>query len=500
MPARGFATDQIHAGDLPDPGHGARIPPIQLSAGFRFHGLADARERFAAAAPAPGRPGDGHPGDGHLGDGHPGDGHPGDGDPGDGHPRDAYLQGGPEDAYTYTRIGNPTVAGLERRLAHLEGGEHAIAVGSGQAAVTVALLALLRAGDHVLAAPGLYEGTRNLLLENFSRFGIGTDVVSDPADPAAWRAALRPTTRVLFGESIANPTNDVLDIAAVAGVAHAHGMPLVVDNTLATPYLLRPIEHGADVVVHSASKFLSGHGAVLGGAVVTAAGVDLRAATPDDRPFHEFARHAVASRLGPVLSPLNAFLIRQGIETLSLRMRQHSANALVVAQWLERQPEVASVAYAGLPWRASDALTRQYLPRGAGAVVAVTLHGGEPSAAAFLDAVELFSHMTHLGDVRSLVMHPASTTHAGRTAAERAAAGIHPGTLRLSVGIEDVDDLVGDLERGLAAVRRRAGRVPPPAGRARPARPGVPLPGQPGLDRPAQPGPAVAALVPVPVA
>ncbi|MGF1661479.1 MAG: O-acetylhomoserine aminocarboxypropyltransferase/cysteine synthase family protein [Kineosporiaceae bacterium] len=423
MPARGFATDQIHAGDRPDPGHGARIPPVHLTAGFRFTSLEDARARFAAADPAAGPEADlAHP----------------DADPG---------------PWTYTRIGNPTIAALERRLAHLEGGDHAIAVASGQAAVTTALLGLLQAGDRVLAAPQLYEGTRNLLLENFARFGIETDVVRDPADPDAWRGALRPTTRVLFGESVANPTNEVLDIAAVAGVAHAHEVPLVVDNTLATPYLLRPIEHGADVVVHSASKFLSGHGAALAGAVVTATTVDRYARIPGDRPFHEFARHVVASRLGPVLSPLNAFLVQQGIETLSLRMRQHSANALVVAQWLERQPEVTAVDYAGIPWRESYPLARRYLPRGAGAVLAFTLAGGEPAAAAFLDSVEVFSHMTHLGDVRSLVMHPASTTHAGRTAAERAAAGIHPGTLRLSVGIEDVDDLVADLARGLAAAR-----------------------------------------------
>lgn len=394
-PTHGFTTAQVHAGDLHDGAHGSRITPVHLTAGFRFDSLDEARDRFA----------------------------------------------GDDDGYLYTRVGNPSIAALERRLAALEGGDHAIAVGSGQAAVTVALLGLLRAGDHIVIAGNLYLGSRNLVLENFSRFGITATVVADPSDADQWRSALRPTTRALLAESVSNPTQEVLDIAAVAEVAHSHGVPLVVDNTLATPYLVRPIEHGADVVVHSASKFLAGHGAVIGGAIVIRGHED----------YARFARDTIAARFGPTLSPLNAFLIQQGIETLSLRMRQHSANALAVARWLEDRPEVLSVDYAGLassPWQA---LAARYLPRGAGGVVSFTLAGGESAARALVESVRLFSHMTHLGDVRSIILHPATTSHAGLSEDERRAARIWPGTIRLSVGIEDIEDLLADLGQALDA-------------------------------------------------
>lgn len=438
-----FATEQIHAGDLVDAGHGARIPPVHLTAGFRFQDFEEARARFA----------------------------------------------GEDDGYSYTRIGNPSIAALERRLAHLERGDEAIVVGSGQAAVSVALLALLQAGDHLVAAGHLYEGSRNLFTENFARFGIDVDFVDEPTSAEAWTRLVRPTTRAFFGESIANPTNQVLDVALVAEVAHAHGLPLVVDNTLATPYLLRPIEHGADVVVHSASKFLAGHGACLGGAVVVAGTADRYATGTGDRGYADFARHVIAARLGPTLSPMNAFLIQQGIETLSLRMRQHSANALVVAQWLERRPEVVSVDYAALPWHSSYPSARRYLPRGAGAVLAFTLAGGEPAARTVVEGVTVFSHMTHIGDVRSLILHPASTTHALRPQAEREAAGIGAGTLRLSVGVEDADDLLADLEAAFQRLPAAASRAASPA--APPAL-SVPAP----LTVPA-PGPARAVAVPV---
>jgi O-acetylhomoserine (thiol)-lyase len=424
----GFTTQQVHAGAVTDDPTGARIPPVYLTAGFVFDDFEQARARFA----------------------------------------------GDDDGYTYSRVANPTCAALETRLARLEGGDDALVVGSGQAAVTVALLGLLQAGDHLLASSRLYEGSRGLFAENFARLGIDVTFVAEATDPTAWRRLVRPTTRALFVESIPNPTNDLVDLRALADVARDHGVPLVVDNTLATPYLLRPLEHGADVVVHSASKFLSGHGASLGGAVVTGgdgawvARADrfphlheptraLGGASWSDRygarAYVEHTRHVVAARLGPSLSPLNAFLVQQGLETLSLRVRQHSANALAVARWLEQQPEVEHVDHAGLPSHPSYALARRYLPRGAGSVFAVTLAGGEPAARRFVDAVRLFSRMTHLGDVRSLVLHPASTTHAHRSVAERAAGGISDGTLRLSVGIEDLEDLLDDLERALAAVR-----------------------------------------------
>lgn len=427
----GFTTQQVHAGaDTGPVGHGDRVAPIHVSAGFRFEDPDTAAARFSGEA----------------------------------------------DGFVYSRIANPTTAALERRLAALEGGADALVVGSGQAAITTALLGLLQSGDHLLASDHLYEGSRGLFSENFARFGIEVDFVEDHADPAAWRRLLRPTTRALFAESLSNPRNEVLDVAAVAGVAHAHGVPLVVDNTLATPYLLRPLEHGADVVVHSASKFLSGHGTALGGVVVVGRGFDWDAHDDGGAPrfpqlsepsavlggrswadlhgercYAEHARHHVAARFGPVLSPFNAFLVQQGVETLSLRMAQHCRSAALLAAWLERHPAVERVDHASLASSPSHQRARRYLPRGSGAVLAVTLRGGAPAARRFIGALELFSHMTHLGDVRSLVVHPASTTHAHRTEAERERAGVHPGTVRLSVGIEDVEDLQADLRRALDA-------------------------------------------------
>ncbi|WP_258066646.1 O-acetylhomoserine aminocarboxypropyltransferase/cysteine synthase family protein [Rathayibacter sp. AY1F6] len=429
--AAGFTTRQVHAGAAPDGAHGARVTPVHLSAGFVFDSFEHARERFA----------------------------------------------GEDEGYLYTRNGNPTTEEVERRLADLEGGAEAILVASGQAATASALLGILQAGDRVLSSRRLYEGNRGLLVQNFGRLGIGVDFVDDASDLGEWERRIGPDTRVLFGEPIPNPKNDLLDLPALAAIAHRHGLPFVVDNTLATPYLLRPIEHGADVVVHSTSKFLAGHGSALGGVIVDAGTFDW-AARPalfphlnqeersfggrswteqhGRRAFVSYTRDIVVSRLGPTPSPLNSFLLRQGVETLSLRVERHSANALAVARFLEERPEVVSVDYSGLESSPSFALAQRLLPRGQGSVFSFTVAGGGAGAAAFIDAVELFSHMTHLGDVRSLVLHPASTTHAGRTPAERAAAGIHPGLLRLSIGIEDVDDLLRDLERGLAAVRARA--------------------------------------------
>ncbi|MGN6326500.1 O-acetylhomoserine aminocarboxypropyltransferase/cysteine synthase family protein [Pseudolysinimonas sp.] len=431
--AAGFTTRQLRAGDADGSRIAPRALPIYLTAGFELADFDAAAEQF------------------HGGDG-----------------------------YSYTRVANPTTDALERRIADLESGAEALVVGSGQAATSIALLGLLRAGDHIVSAASIYEGTRGLLLDNLARLGITVDFVADAADLGAWERAIRPETRVLFGESIPNPTNDLFDIAAVADLAHAHGIPLVIDSTLASPYLLRPIEHGADIVVHSASKFLAGHGAVLGGVVVDNGRFDaarsgelfphlvardrLGGPSPWERAGGRariaYLRDVVALRFGPTASPLNAFLINQGIETLSLRVERQSANALVVARWLEERPEVASVAYAGLPSSPHHALATRYLPNGFGSVFAFTLHGGLAAARAFVDALEVFTHMTHLGDVRSLVLHPASTSHTLRSAEEQAAAGILPGTLRVSIGIEDAPDLLADLERGLTAARAAA-----PAGR-----------------------------------
>ncbi|GAA0321715.1 O-acetylhomoserine aminocarboxypropyltransferase/cysteine synthase family protein [Kineococcus aurantiacus] len=422
----GFTTQQVHAGAEPDPVTGSRVTPVHLTAGFVFDDFEHARARFA----------------------------------------------GEDDGYVYTRMGNPTTAAVERRLAVLEGGTDAILLGTGQAAITVALLGILGAGDHVVAAADLYEGSRGLLLDNFARLGIAVDFAAGPGD---WERLVRPTTRAFFAESVANPKNSVLDVPAVAAVAHRHGVPLVVDNTFATPYLLRPLEHGADVVVHSASKFLAGHGSALGGAVVTGTGFDwsgfAHLTDPANvlagmswverhgpqRAYVEHTRSVVASRLGPAISPFNAFLVQQGLETLSLRVGRQSATAETVARWLQARPEVVGVDHAGLPGHPSHDVARRLLPRGTGAVLSVTLEGGRAAAQRFVDAVQLFTRMTHVGDVRSLVIHPASTTHAHRSEDERLAAGIWPGLVRLSIGLEEPEDLLGDLEQALVASREREG-------------------------------------------
>jgi len=425
-PARlGFATRQLHAGDRPPGPHRPRATPIYLTAGFEFDDFDQAHARFA----------------------------------------------GTDDGFSYTRVGNPTNVATEQRIADLESGVGALLVASGQAAVVTTFLSLVSAGDHVLASSSIYEGTRELLRDDLARLGVAVDFIDDPNDLTAWDAGIRPRTRLVFAESIPNPKNDVLDIAGLAGVAHRHGLPLVVDNTLATPYLVRPIEHGADIVVHSASKFLAGHGTVLGGVVVDA-GTFAWAAHADAYPqlahergldgltyaeraprtaFLDFARR-VAMRYGPAPSPINAFLILQGIETLSLRVQRQSATALRLARWLEDHPAVASVDYSGLASSPHHELARRYLPRGQGSVFAVTLRGGRDAARTFTDALRLFTRMTHLGDVRSLVLHPGTTTHVLRDEQQRTASGIGPGLLRLSIGLEDADDLIADLDHALAAV------------------------------------------------
>ncbi|QOC24631.1 O-acetylhomoserine aminocarboxypropyltransferase/cysteine synthase [Microbacterium hominis] len=425
MSRRGFATRQVHERARRDGDARiatSRATPIYLTAGFEFGEYDDAAAHF-----------------------------------------------GRGEGYAYTRIGNPTVDAVEHTLAALEGGSQALLLASGQAATTVALLGLLEAGQHVVSSTHVYEGTRGLLRDNLSRLGITTTFVSEIDDLEAWEAAILPTTRVLFAESISNASNRLVDIPALADLAHRHGIALVIDNTFATPYLVRPLELGADVVVHSASKFLAGHGSVLGGAIVDSGRLDEtslgrlyphltapgRGGVPSvfERVGGDariaYAREAVAPRFGPTPSPLNAFLIGQGVETLSLRVERQSANALAVAQWLAGRPEVASVDYVGLPAHRDHHLALRDLPDGFGSVFSFTLHGDADTARAFVEALEVFTHMTHLGDVRSLVLHPASTSHAALTDAERAAVGVHDGTLRVSIGIEDAADLIDDLSHAL---------------------------------------------------
>ncbi|HEY1529547.1 MAG TPA: aminotransferase class I/II-fold pyridoxal phosphate-dependent enzyme [Galbitalea sp.] len=423
---RGFATLQLHSGDRPGSGVTPRATPIYLTAGFVL-------EDFDQAA-------------------------------------DLFENG---DGYTYTRVANPTAEAVEQKVALLERGAEALLVSSGQAAVAITLLGLVEAGQHILSASSIYEGTRGFFLDNLSRMGVETDFVDDANDPDAWERLIRPTTRALFAESIPNPKNDIFDIARIAEVAHRHGIPLIIDNTLATPYLLRPLEHGADIVVHSASKFLAGHGAVLGGVIVDNGKFDVvrsgelfpQLSAPGRLGGPSFVeregglariaylRDVLALRFGPTPSPLNAFLINQGIETLSLRVERQSSNALAIARWLELQPEVHSVDYSGLESNAFHALAARYLPDGQGSVFSFTLRGGVDAARRFVNSLEIFTHMTHLGDVKSLVLHPGTTSHNQRSEDELSQGGIWPGTIRVSIGIEDVRDLLRDLDRGLEAVR-----------------------------------------------
>ncbi|WP_100838856.1 bifunctional o-acetylhomoserine/o-acetylserine sulfhydrylase [Kitasatospora fiedleri] len=431
VPGWSFETRQIHAGAQPDPTTGARAVPIYQTTSFAFRDTAHAADLFALAEP------------GNI----------------------------------YTRIHNPTTDVLEQRLASLEGGVAAVALASGQAAETLALLTVAQAGDHLVSSASLYGGTYNLLRHTLPRFGIEVSFVEDPDDLEAWRAAVRPNTKALFAESLGNPRGNVLDVRGVADVAHAAGVPLIVDNTVPTPYLLRPLEHGADVVVHSATKFLGGHGTTIGGVVVDGGSFDF-GAHPERFPgFNEpdpsyhglrfwdalgpgaFAaklRVQLLRDLGPALSPHSAFLLLQGVETLSLRLERHTANALELARWLEQRDEVSVVHYPGLPSSRWYAAAQRYLPRGAGAVLSFELRDGVEAGRRFVDGLELFSHLANIGDVRSLVIHPASTTHSQLDAEQLVATGTAPGLVRLSVGLESVTDLRADLEAGFRAAKGAA--------------------------------------------
>jgi O-acetylhomoserine (thiol)-lyase len=423
--AFGFETRQLHAGQRPDPYTGARAVPIFQTTSYVFEDPESAAAYFN-------------------------------------------LQ---EYGNTYSRIMNPTVAAFEERVANLEGGAGAVAFASGIAAQAASLFTLLEPGDHVVSSSALYGGTVNQLKHLLRKMNVELTWV-DPDDLSAWRGAIQANTKALFAETIGNPAGNVLDIEAVAGVAHEHELPLIVDNTFATPYLCRPIEWGADIVIHSATKFIGGHGTSIGGVVVESGEFDWSngrfPVIADPSPayhgleFHEtFGTYGYVMKLraetlrdlGGALSPFNAFLFLQGLETLSLRMERHVENARAVAAFLESHELASNVTYPGLPSSAYESLVAKYLPRGAGAVFSFDCAGGRDGGQDLIRAVTLWSHLANVGDAKSLIIHPASTTHRQLSDAELEAAGVGPGTIRLSVGTESVDDLIWDLDRALASVR-----------------------------------------------
>ena len=423
----GFDTLALHAGAAPDPATGARAVPIHLTTSFVFENSEHAASLFNMER------------SGHV----------------------------------YSRISNPTNAVLEERVAALEGGVGAIATASGQAAMHLAVATLAGAGDHIVASSALYGGSHNLLHYTLRRFGIDTTFVK-PGDIDGWRAAIRPTTKRLFGETLGNPGLDVLDIPTVSAIAHDAGLPLLVDSTFTTPWLMKPFDLGADLVFHSATKFLSGHGTVIGGVLVDGGGFDWAAAPrfPElNQPYEGFhgmvfseestvgafllrARREGLRDFGACMSPHTAWLILQGIETLPLRMARHVENTRRIVQFLAAQTMVAAVGYPELEGHPSHALAKRLLPRGCGSVFSFDLKGSRAQGKAFIEALNLFSHLANVGDCRSLVIHPASTTHFRMDDASLAAAGITPGTIRLSIGLEDADDLIDDLKRALKAAQK----------------------------------------------
>jgi O-acetylhomoserine (thiol)-lyase len=431
--AWGFETRQIHAGAEPDPTTGARATPIYQTTAYQFRDTTHAANLFGLA----------------------------------------------EVGNIYTRIMNPTQAVFEARVASLEGAPDtalgipgALAVSSGQSATTLAILNLAETGSHIVASAALYGGTYNLLHHTLPKMGIETTFVDDPDDLEAWAAAVRPETKAFFAETIGNPRNDVLDIEGVSGVAHDNGVPLIVDNTVATPWLIRPFEWGADIVVHSATKFIGGHGTSIGGIIADAGSFDFSAGdkypqyTDGDPSYHGLAywpalgpgayilkaRVQLLRDIGAATTPFNSFLFLQGLETLSLRMERHNANAQKVAEYLDGHAQVASVQFAGLAGsRWNERVQRYGGGRGAGSVPAFIIEGGAPAGRAFVEALELHSHVANIGDVRSLAIHPATTTHSQLAEAEQVSTGVDPGLVRLSVGIETVEDIIADLDKGFAA-------------------------------------------------
>lgn len=422
----GFRTRSLHAGGQPDPTTGARAVPIYQTTSFVFEDANDAATLFA-------------------------------------------LQ---KYGNIYSRIGNPTVAAFEERLASLEGGLGAVATSSGQAAEFLTFAALAGAGDHIVASAALYGGTVTQLDVTLRRFGVDTTFVHGD-DPANVAAAIRPETKLVFTEAVSNPSCSVADLAALADVAHAAEVPLVVDATTVTPFLCRPIEHGADIVIHSATKFLGGHGTTLGGVVVESGRFDwgngrfptMTEPVPaygDVSWWANFGEYGFLTKLrveqlrdiGPALSPHSAFLLLQGVETLAQRMTEHVANAHAVATWLAEDPRVAWVSYAGLPDHPHHDRARRYTPLGPGAVFSFGIRGGRAAGERFIDSVQLLSHLANIGDARTLVIHPASTTHQQLSASQLEAAGVPEDLVRISVGLEDVDDVLWDLDQALTAATK----------------------------------------------
>ena len=430
-----FETQQIHAGQVADPTTGARALPLYQTTAYQFRDTKHAADLFGLAE---------------LGN-------------------------------IYTRIMNPTQDTVEQRIAALEGGVAALLLASGSAATTFAILNVAEAGDHIVSSPSLYGGTYNLFHYTLPKFGIEVSFVENPDDPESWRKAVKPNTKAFFGETIANPKNDLLDIETVAKIAHENNVPLIVDNTVATPYLIRPIEWGADVVVHSATKFLSGHGNAVVGAIVDSGKFDY-ARYPEkfknfnqpDPSYHGLVyaqalgvgspfganlsyifkiRLTLLRDIGAAVSPFNAWLLAQGLETLSLRIERHVENAKAVAAFLEKHPQVSSVNYASLTSSKWNKLATKYSPKGSGSVLSFEIKGGIEAGKKFIEALNLHSHVANIGDVRSLAIHPASTTHSQLSAEEQLTAGVTPGLVRLSVGIENIRDIQADLEKAFAAAK-----------------------------------------------
>ncbi|WP_296193678.1 bifunctional o-acetylhomoserine/o-acetylserine sulfhydrylase [uncultured Microbacterium sp.] len=427
-----FETKQIHSGAAPDPVTKARATPIYQTTSYVFDNADHAANLFALA----------------------------------------------EFGNIYTRIQNPTQDVVEQRVAALEGGTGALLVASGQAAEVFAVLNIAQAGDHIVSSSSIYGGTYNLFKYTLAKLGIETTFVENQDDAEEWRRAVRPNTKLFFAETIGNPKINVLDIRTVADVAHEAGVPLIVDNTIATPYLIRPFEHGADIIIHSATKFLGGHGTTIGGVIVDGGkfawsqnvdkfpgltepdpsyhGASYTTAVGDALAYIIKARVQLLRDLGSAISPNSAWLLIQGIETLSLRIERHVQNAQEIAEWLENHDDVASVNYSGLPTSPWYAKANEYAPKGVGAVLSFELKGGVDAGRAFVNSLTLFSHLANIGDVRSLVIHPASTTHSQLTPEQQLTAGVTPRLVRLSGGLENVDDLKADLEQALAAARATA--------------------------------------------
>lgn len=422
-----FETKQIHAGQTADAGTHARALPIFQTTSYTFDSTDHAAALFGLAEP------------GNI----------------------------------YTRLMNPTTDVVEQRIAALEGGVAGLFLASGQAAETFAILNIAGTGDHIVSSPRLYGGTYNLFHYTLPKLGIETTFVDDPDDLDSWQAAVRANTKAFYGETISNPKIDILDTPGVSKVAHANGVPLIVDNTIATPYLIQPISQGADIVVHSATKYLGGHGTAIAGVIVDSGNFDWTSGrfpgfTEPDPSYHGVvfadlgapafalkARVQLLRDLGSAAAPFNAFLIAQGLETLSLRMERHVANARQVAKFLDGRDDVTAVNYAGLPGSPWHERAKILAPRGTGAVLSFELAGGVSAGKAFVDALRLHSHVANIGDVRSLVIHPASTTHQQLSAAEQLASGVTPGLVRLAVGLEGIDDIIADLECGFTAAAGR---------------------------------------------